>query len=142
VSIETDMRAVIATAQAATSPVQVETGHVYLLANQAGGVSKVDLTGDEYRAAPKRKAGTVVVRDAESFVSYWEKHSDAGSEVYADRKHGTVTAVLDAHTNDAPRFGQHRLVLELRHSVAFKGWLKDDECVLWTQAKFETFPKK
>lgn len=117
-----NIQAVIDTARASTVPHQVEVGQVYLLANGHGGVDRVDLTGDEYRAAPRFKIGKVIVRDAASFIAYWEKHSDDGSEIYADRKAGTVTAVLDAHADDAPRFGRHRLALELRHTDAFLAW--------------------
>lgn len=35
-----------------------------------------------------------------------------------------------------------KFVLELKHSDAFKGWLKDDELVFWTQAGFEALKKK
>lgn len=38
--------------------------------------------------------------------------------------------------------GGRKFVLELKHSEAFKGWMKDDECVLWTQAGFEALKKK
>lgn len=37
--------------------------------------------------------------------------------------------------------GGRKFVLELKHSEAYKGWLKPDELVLWPQAMFEARPK-
>lgn len=102
-------------------------------------VELVDLTGDKYRDEPKRKVGTVFVRDVPSFDQFWSKHAIAGdSEVYADRERLTVTAVLDAHGRVATGWGGHRLVLKLQHSEAFKAWIERDG-KLMTQEQFAEF---
>jgi uncharacterized protein YfdQ (DUF2303 family) len=93
--------------------------YTYLI---GGRVELVDLTGDQYRDAPTRKVGTTTVRDVPSWLAYYGKHHDPDSEIYADRQGLTVTAVLDAHGPDQPRFGTHRLVLRLRHSDEFTAW--------------------
>jgi uncharacterized protein YfdQ (DUF2303 family) len=92
-------------------------------------VHEIDLTGERYQDRPRRKVGTVRVTSVQSFTDYWLKHSAADiSEVYADRAALTVTAVLDAHgaPADATGWGQHRLVLTLKHSAALRAWLDAD----------------
>lgn len=119
---ENAVQAIIDVAQEADSSEKLELGNVHAFRTRDGGVELVDLTTEHYRDAPKRKKGTTVVRDAKSFLAYWEKHSDVGSEIYADRDQGKVTGLLDAHMADAPRFGGHRLTLQLKHSEAFTAW--------------------
>ena len=94
-------------------------------------MQKIDLTGDQYRDFPKRKTGTVTVRNVTSFARYYAKHADVDSEVFADLDQGTVTAVLDAHRAqeavgtgdaDAARWQQHRLILGLQLTQPWKDW--------------------
>jgi uncharacterized protein YfdQ (DUF2303 family) len=120
------VRAIIDTAQQAAAPAELEIGKVYL-ARTATGVQKIDLTGAEYLSKPTRKTGTTTVRDAPSFVTLWDKHSDElASEVYADADRLTITAVLDADSADAPNWGGHRLTLALRETDAWKAWAAND----------------
>jgi uncharacterized protein YfdQ (DUF2303 family) len=109
-------------ARSATEPHKVEPGGIYLIATADGQVKQIDLTGDTYRDTPRRKTGTTTVRDAASFLAYWAKHADTDSEVYADREALTITAVLNAHTDGGARFGDHRLVLRLKHTESFMAW--------------------
>jgi len=104
-------------------PTELQPGKVYAFHTQTG-VHKVDLTGPA--TAPDRKVGTTTVRDAASFHAYFEKHADVDSEVYADADRLTVTAVLDAHQADAPRFSSHVLKLSLRETEAWKQWAARD----------------
>jgi uncharacterized protein YfdQ (DUF2303 family) len=117
-----DAQTVAELARAGTEPHRIDPGSIYLVATADGDVQQFDLTGDAYRDTPRRKTGTTVVRDPDSFLAYWGKHSDPGSEVYADRQALTITAVLNAHTADSARFGDHRVVLRLRHSDSFEAW--------------------
>lgn len=117
----TTVEAIADLAERASEGEQLELGGIY--AYRVGGVVKlIDLSTDQYRDAPKRKVGVFTARDVPSWMGYFTKHSDESSEVWADRQALTVTAVLDAHTGDAPRFGQHRLVLKLKHSDEFEAW--------------------
>ena len=60
-------------------------------------------------------------------ATYYGKHHDEHSEVYADVEALTVTAVLDANTSGTEaRWGGHRLVLSLRQTKAWKDWLQRD----------------
>lgn len=106
----------------AAEPAKLELGGYYTVI--AGGqLHKLDLTGDQYQAQPRRKTGTTTVRDVESFAAYWAKHRlDGVSELYASRDGLTVTAVLDAHGTDTTGWGQHRLVLKLQHTTAYQAW--------------------
>lgn len=116
---------------------QLELGgyYVYQLGDR---IHEVDLTSDEYQDTPKRKAGTTTVRDVPSWLAYYGKHHDNDSEIYADRQALTVTAVLDAHGADQPRFGQHRLMLRLRHSDEFEAW-RTASGRMMTQTAFAEF---
>jgi uncharacterized protein YfdQ (DUF2303 family) len=122
----TAVEAIAALAESAASAEPLELGGFYVLTSRDGALHQIDLTGDKYRDLPKRKTGTVVVRDVASFATYWGKHADAQSEIYADRDARTVTAVLDANMADGPRWQGHKLQLGLKYSEAFKAWTNHD----------------
>jgi len=109
-------------AQQALKPQEVEPGGIYLVATADGRIERVDLTGPEHTGTITRKTGRTVVRDAQSFLTYWAKHHDDASEIYSDVEQLTVTAVLDAHAADEPGFGEHRLHLQLRRTKAWEEW--------------------
>ncbi|MER7815608.1 DUF2303 family protein [Streptomyces sp. NPDC096153] len=120
------IQAIIDVAQRALTPQKVEAGGIYLVTTANGGIEQVDLTGPEYTGEPRRKSGTTTVRDTASFLAYYGKHADDQSEVYADVEKLTVTALLDAHQADSPRFGSHRLALALRQTKAWADWKRFD----------------
>lgn len=108
-------------ARAGAPAERLDLGSYYVL-HVGDRVHEIDLTGDAYRDMPRRKTGTVTVRDVPSFVAYFGKHGDEHSEIYADRQALTVTAVVNAHSVDGPDWGDHRLVLRLKHSDQFTAW--------------------
>ncbi|MFI2632588.1 DUF2303 family protein [Streptomyces collinus] len=120
-----EAQTIVDTALRTAPPAELTPGKVYAF-HTANGVHQVDLTGDKFRDTPVRKAGTTTVRDAESFLAYWDKHHDDHSEVYADSERLTITAVLDAHTTSGARWAGHRLHLALRETTAWKQWLHSD----------------
>ncbi|MFI8104734.1 DUF2303 family protein [Streptomyces sp. NPDC086023] len=124
-STTNEAQTIVDTALLAAEPATLEPGKVYAF-NTRNGVHKVDLTGPEHTGQPGRKTGTTVVRDAASFTTYHAKHADMDTEVYADADRLTVTAVLDAHTTDAARWSEHRLMLSLRQTDAWAQWLQHD----------------
>lgn len=126
VSAGGDAQAIIDTARESVQPVKLEIGEVYAVRNSRGEPTTLDLTGNAYRDLPQRKTGTTRVWDAPSFREYYAKHADAATDLYADVQQLKVTAVLDAHQKDAPRWGEHRLVLELRQTTDWGNWLKYD----------------
>ncbi|MFI5687846.1 DUF2303 family protein [Streptomyces sp. NPDC051636] len=128
---------IVDTALRTAPPAELTPGKVYAF-HTATGVHQVDLTSDEYKDQPTRKTGTTTVRDAESFLAYWTKHSDSDSEVYADAERLTVTAVLDANTADIARWAGHRLHLALRPTTAWQQWIQQDG-QLMRQEEFAEF---
>jgi uncharacterized protein YfdQ (DUF2303 family) len=128
-------QAIIDIAQQATTPQALALGKYHVVTTPRG-VEHIDLTGDRYRTEPARKTGTVTVRDAGSFLAYFTKHADAGSEVYADGL--SITAVLDAHHEDSPRWAGHRLTLVPRTTPELKTWM-DASGKLFKQAAFAEF---
>lgn len=122
----TEIQPITALAQSALAPKQVEPGGVYLVATANGDVRQFDLTGSEYTGVVDRKRGHTTVRDADSFLAYYEKHHDDASEVYSDVEALSVTAVLNAHSAEEADFGDHRLHLQLRRTKAWLEWLALD----------------
>lgn len=122
----------------AAGPQEVELGKYYTIA-VGGNLHQLDLTGDQHRAQPRRKTGTTTVRDAASFLAYWDKHADIDSEVYADAERLSVTAVLDANTQGSgARWEGHRLHLALRKTDTWNAWLANDGKLL-KQEQFAEF---
>lgn len=122
----TAVEAIERIAQQSAESHALEIGSVYAV-RLGDRVHLVDLTGDQYRDTPARKTGHVRVRDVASFAEFYAKHSTAGaSEVYADRERRSITAVLDAHAADATGWAEHRLVLGLECSEAFRAWSERD----------------
>ncbi|MFB6934547.1 DUF2303 family protein [Streptomyces chartreusis] len=120
-----EAQTIVDTAVRTLTPHELTPGKYYAF-NTPDGIERVDLTGDQYKNAPTRKAGMTTVRDADSFLAYYGKHGDGDSEVYADAERLTVTAVLDANTGDAARWQGHRLQLALRTTEAWKQWIERD----------------
>src|SRR5207237_3634745 len=58
---------------AAAEPTEVHGGNMYAFVTD-GQVHHLDLTGDQYLDFPRRKRGTVTVRNAASFAHYYAKH--------------------------------------------------------------------
>ncbi|MFJ2183411.1 DUF2303 family protein [Streptomyces anulatus] len=119
-------QAVVDVAMRAAQPHQLDPGFIYTIVTPGGGVQKVDLTGPEHTGIPARKSGTTLVRDVDSFLAYFDKHSDESTEVYADVESRTITAVLDAHTANNARWSGHRLELRLRATSAWRAWTSMD----------------
>ena len=113
---------------AAAKPATVHAGNIYAYLTDALQVVTLDLTADAYLDYPKRKAGTVIVRNVASFAHYYAKHSGAESEVYANLDAGTFTAVIDAHgpAHEDVNWQQHRLMLQLEQTLPWKTWLSRD----------------
>jgi uncharacterized protein YfdQ (DUF2303 family) len=82
------------------------------------------LVFNEHSERPERIKASVLVSDPESFIAYWTDYADEESRVFADESKMSVTAVLDYHeaSGSAPRWGQHRLTLNLRWSEQWQAW--------------------
>lgn len=118
------VQAIIDAARDGVDPFELEPGKFYTV-HTPRGVETIDLTGDEWLGRPRRKTGTVTVRDVGSFTQYWEKHHDDASEVFADVDHGIITAVLDAHGSggEGARWQGHRVRLVMEKTLQWKTWM-------------------
>jgi uncharacterized protein YfdQ (DUF2303 family) len=112
---------------------ELEPGKFYVF-NTPSGIADVDLTGPDHTGIPPRKRGTTTVRDARSWSAYFAKHSSDASEVYADSERLTITAVLNAHSAADASWGDHRVVLALRTTDAWKQWIQHDGQLLEQEA--------
>ncbi|MEV4174018.1 DUF2303 family protein [Nonomuraea sp. NPDC049709] len=124
-------------ARAQAAPVAVQPGSMYAFPT-ADGYKLLDLDNDGYTdrlPAPQRKRGITTVEDIDSFLTYYAKHADANTETYVDVDSRRITAVLNAHSPDGPRWGDHRLVLELKCTRAWLEWTRFDRKPL-TQQEF------
>jgi uncharacterized protein YfdQ (DUF2303 family) len=116
---------IVDTALRAAPPAVLEVGKIHAF-HTADGVKTIDLTSPAHTGIPPRKSGTTTVRDAKSWIAYFAKHSSDATEVYSDSERLTITAVLDAHSADTPSWGDHRVVLSLRQTDAWKQWIRND----------------
>ena len=90
---------------------------------------------------PARKTGTLTFTDPMSLIGYLGKHEEPSTEVYADDRACTITAVINAHgASEAglPGYADHKAVLTMRRSEDWKDWTKNDG-QLMAQALFAEF---
>ena len=93
--------------------------------------------------APTRKAGTVLLSDADSFVAYVLKHrSDDGTGIYcrADFAKGDVrlVAVFNDHTAGSAGWRDHQAIYDVPKSEEWKRWTGRNGQA-FTQAEFAAF---
>ncbi|MEU4332357.1 DUF2303 family protein [Nonomuraea dietziae] len=130
--IRTENDAVIQIAQEAAraqaSPTLLQPGTVYAFPTDHGPQVLDLMTGDYVKRLPTplRKTGAVRVEDVASFEAYYAKHSDEDSETYVNVDQRCLTAVLNAHSQEGPRWGDHRLYLTLKTTRAWSEWLDND----------------
>jgi uncharacterized protein YfdQ (DUF2303 family) len=125
-------------------PDELEPGSIYGY-KLDGRVEIVDLL-DRNLAQPRRKQGTVNVYDIASFATYYNKHADPYTETYVDIDAGVITAVLNAHAetenfenaDDSARWQDHRVVLRLAMTDAWKAWTGKDRQLI-KQTPFAEF---
>jgi uncharacterized protein YfdQ (DUF2303 family) len=94
---------------------------VPFIVNQGKVTALPELKFNEHAERPERVKANVKVFDPASFAEYHRQFADEGSRSFADEQKRSVVAVLDYH-QDEPRWGQHRLTLELRHSEEWTTW--------------------
>lgn len=102
---------------------------------------------NEHNERPERIKQTVTVLDPPSFVEYYKRFADPESRIFAYEPERKVTAVLDYHEsatgNDSegtatPRWGQHKVVLNLRQSEEWGTWTGSNNKQM-TQDQFAEF---
>lgn len=122
----TEASVVAELARQAQEPTLVPGGGIYLVPGPDGDTKVVDLRskGED----PERATGSAIVRDADSFVAYLNKHAGNSSEVYADTELSRVIAIIDAHggLDSTPGWREHKVTLDLVHTPPWEKWLKLD----------------
>lgn len=130
--------ATLADLAAENQRVSVATGEVYLVRDEAGGLTVIDT--DEYAEHPRHKAAARSVTDAASFVAYVNRHALDGTEVWAHAPKSKVVALIDSHESAGYEAGwqKHRVTLDLEHSKPWAAWAAADGKLL-TQSDFADF---
>lgn len=120
-SVSTEAEAISAIAQQAANPTPIEIGKVFTVADH-NGVRIIDT--DPYLDRPRRKTGELVVRDAESFIGYLDKHGNGfETEIRAYQRGNKIVATIDAGTVEEAGWGEHRIQLTLEQSPEFRKWV-------------------
>lgn len=116
-------------------PSAIVPEELYVWVGGGGEVNVLDL--EKHRNAPKRKRGAVTFHTAESFIAYVAVHAgaDGATTLWGDVEQSRVTAVLDDHTREDARWGDHEASLRLRHPPSWKAWIGRDRNV-GSQADF------
>lgn len=86
------------------------------------GWQTVDYDPERWADRPRRRRGTVRLRDAGSFVTYVELFG-ADPVVYVDDDRRNIVAVLNDHGESAAGWRDHRAVLEPRPDRAWERWV-------------------
>lgn len=124
---KTEAEIVASVAMQAVAPQLVTAGAIYAVTvDDDQTVQTLDFAGPDYTSAPTRKRGAVKVHDAASLVAYLAKHGNASSEVWADRRRLSLVAVLNAHTDEAAAWEDHRASFEVLATPAWKAWAELD----------------
>lgn len=79
----------------------------------------------KFAPAPRSKKGVYHVHTAKSFSDFVAKHH-AGGEVWADEARQNLVGILNANLAGSPQWEDHRVVIELVHTPAWKAWAEAD----------------
>lgn len=109
-----------------------------LLSDGVGRPPKIVDLAETYGLKPVAHRGTVKVATVDALLAYLGQHEGDGTTVWVHPTSGRVEAVIDDHTHDEPGNGEHRAVLQLDPSPAWKAWAGIDGRLL-PQADFAEF---
>lgn len=89
-------------------------------------VDTVDLREDDDE--PQHLRGTVNVHTTDALIAYGERHVDAdASTLWGDVDNRLLTVVFNDHHNGTPGWADHRAVLRLNASPAWRDWTGHNE---------------
>jgi uncharacterized protein YfdQ (DUF2303 family) len=117
-----DAQAIIDTAIASAQPTPLDTGKLYARTVPEGAEGEViDL--EPYADAPRRMRGTVHLQTVEALTAYTSRHDNPDcTTLWIDGDRHQVVAVLDDHSEEQPAWGEHRAVLTLQVTDAWRHW--------------------
>lgn len=123
-----DLQAVVDAGIAAAEPVALADGRTAFALPAAGKVTIVEPINEKHLDNPRRATGTSKVLEVDALAFLWEKHSTGTSEIFADPKGFTIDAILnaDAGAGEVAGHRDHRVVLELVTTDAWKAWARYD----------------
>lgn len=98
----------------------------------------LELQRESFREAPRRIKGNQLVADADSFVAYFNAHTQAGTECWADHESCSVTGVLNGDAPGEPAWRDHRISYQLHATNSWRAWLARDGKTL-PQVEFAEF---
>jgi len=126
---------------------EIDGVRVAVLADGDGAWSTEIIDTEQYRDHPRRKKGTVVVRDVPSFIEYVLRHRSEATVAWADTE-GGIRCVLNDHEPtdvdldgvDAGRagWGDHVVTLKRKRTRGFAAWMDHNEKWL-AQQQFAEF---
>lgn len=122
----------------AVQPVQLRDGEVIHRLIPEGFNGVVEEFPEWLRDRPRRKDGEVTVHDAESFLTYVNRHVTHETTVWINDTEGQVVAVLDDHEPEDQGGGAgwaaHRCNLHLRKTPEWAHWTGRDGQLLEQEA--------
>lgn len=101
--------------------VHPDLANVILVRDEHGAVVPVDL--DEFLERPRRKTGTHHPADVASLTQLVKDLDEEDAAIWVHPTSGKVEVVFDDHESDRPGHGEHRAVLQLQQTPAWKRWL-------------------
>lgn len=128
-----DAAAIIDAALAAAVPRPLGDDGRYAVVIPAGGrLEVIDLELEKGEETPRRKHERVQFYTAGSLGHYVSKHDvgDGSAVMFADADKATVVAILNAPTEDAAGWSDHRATLKLRVTPEWARWAKYDGSML------------
>ena len=112
------------------TPVPLDRNGLVLLQQGPGREPQILDLAEEHGDKPRRHRGSVQLTTVDALTAYLKVHADEGTTVWVHPTSGRVEAVIDDHTKDQPAFGEHRAVLQLDPTPAWKAWTAIDGSML------------
>lgn len=126
---DNDTQSVIDVAYSAATPNVLEPGAIHAVVVPDGGHVHVEDLTERYAEHPTRKSGTVVLHDGRSLATYVKEHEvPEVTRLYADTYEKRIVGVVNGHGigENAPGWGDHRAVLNMRPTPEWARWCSKD----------------
>jgi uncharacterized protein YfdQ (DUF2303 family) len=125
---QTEASTIAELAQRAAQPNELDPDTLYGVIVPLGHDFKtVDL--ETHLPVPRRKKGTAIFYDADSFAAYVNRHKGAETQIYKSdigASVPTITAYINDHATEQAGWRDHVAVLELQRTDNWKAWLDSD----------------
>lgn len=95
----------------------------FIVVKAADGSDRIEWLFSQ-RGDPSRKSGTVKLKDADSFIAYFNMHGKPPSPIYATLVPAQFTAVLNDHTAEKAGWRDFKAIFPVAHSREWDTWTK------------------